>query len=301
MNTDIILSKVKKTTRKSTAFRDGFSFGQDFLVGVFFLAWGFVFIQVLSLSPQGAYSIYGPGMGVIDQFANYFLRTFGGAYSGWSICVSGIVSWDTAEFINAFIMWQVMMTAMMVPTLLVPNQLVSAKPIATKHALFNGNNKKGYPLFYTVQTTCGYLSAWAMFCACAVLVQWLLQSNAILNAGMVIESSKLGGKVLLAAGLIQLFNIKYPKKISVENSRFNFYQQLETQSAFMGGLNIGRKCVLENWPLMSTIFVFGLMNVVMMVVLTLAMILQKFAGNTVVVSKLIAAALIGLGMVYLVA
>lgn len=292
MNTNIILPELKNTLKKSNAFRDGFNFGQDFLVGIFLLTWAFVLIQTLLLfvsDPSNVYDqnygqIYGIGMGGFGYVSSYFLEIFGGNYSVWSICVSGLKNWGATEFLNSFIMWQVMMTAMMMPTLLL---------------LFNIKNSKCFSVSTVAQTTSGYLLVWAVFCTFAVLAQWQLQTNSILNAGMVIENSTLGGKILLGAGLIQFLTLKATKNRENKYSSIDIQQQFKTETAFKFGLNIGVKCVLQNWPLMCTMFVFGLMNVVMMGVLTGAMYLQKIEINS-LFSNLIAFGLICLGLLFLV-
>lgn len=295
ISTNRIFPEPKKASQKSIALREEFSVGQDFLVGVSLIAWAFILIQSMLLSLEGAASIagqnYGPGMAVFEYISKYTLKIFDSTYSTLSICVSGLTTWGVSEFFNAFLMWQVMMTAMMVPTLLVPNKLAMSK---TK-------NGRAYPLLIVAQTTFGYLIAWAFFCVCAVLLQWLLQSNAILNAGMRIENSILSGSILLGAGLFQFNNITDRNKVSVEVSHINFLHQLEKQPGLKVGLNFGLKCVLVNWPIMCTMFVFGLMNIVMMAVLTGMMILQKLESNSLIFSKLITVFLIGFGLVYLVA
>lgn len=285
VDTTIILPKPKRTLRKNFALREGFCFGQDFLVGISLLAWVFVLIQILLLSQEGNLSSYGLGMSVFDNVAKQFLQIFGSANSVLSICVSGLAAWGTIEFLNAFLMWQVMMIAMMVPTLFV---------------LYKGENGRGYSLSFTAQTTFGYLIAWAIFCVCAVAVQWFLQFNAFLNEGMSVENSTVSGCILIGAGLFQILKIQHTKINKIEDPYHNFQDHLSTQSAFKVGLNVGQKCVLENWPLMCIMFVFGLMNIVMMVVLTGFMVLKNYEPTERLFSKVLAVLLLCFGMVHLV-
>lgn len=109
-------------------------------------------------------------------------------------------AWTGRDFVFMFLMWAVMMVAMMVP---------SASPMILLHAKVNRQQgDAGGAGLGTVAFTLGYLLAWTGFSAVATLLQWVLERLALLSPMMASTSVLLGAVVLLAAGIYQLTPIK---------------------------------------------------------------------------------------------
>ncbi len=86
-------------------------------------------------------------------------------------------SWGALDFILTFVMWAVMMVAMMVP---------SASPMVLMFATINRNRREQQsPFVPTGVFLLGYLIAWAWYSALATLGQWGLHTAALLSPTMV--------------------------------------------------------------------------------------------------------------------
>src|SRR3954447_26840132 len=103
--------------------------------------------------------------------------------------------WAVDHALIVFIMWWVMMIAMMVP---------SAAPTIL---LFSTIKRKQEPSGRTSMDAyiflLGYLLMWAAFSIAAVFVQWVLESLGWMSMEMTSSNAILGGIILLAAGLNQ--------------------------------------------------------------------------------------------------
>ena len=108
--------------------------------------------------------------------------------------------WSIGYGLVIFLMWWVMMVAMMVP---------SAAPLVLIHAAIGRKQEKaGQPLAATALFVAGYLAVWAIFSLIATALQWALESMGILTGMMEIASPTIAGLVLIAAGLYQLTPFK---------------------------------------------------------------------------------------------
>src|SRR6202162_2774216 len=106
-----------------------------------------------------------------------------------------IMPWDTMAVVLLFVMWAVMMVAMMVP---------SAAPMILVFLTLNHRRQTtarrlapvGIFLF-------GYLAVWTAYSAVATLAQWGLHNAALLSPTMAATSPVVSGGLLLAAGGFQ--------------------------------------------------------------------------------------------------
>lgn len=220
----------------------------DIIIGVSLLAWVYLIIQSFQFAVEGSAADFGPGMMVFDWLyqKSKLLGEYG--YSVWSICVTKIDAWGLAKFARTFLMWQIMIGAMMLPTLLLRIQ---------NNLKFNASYK---PL---LQYLAGYLFIWMLFSIPMVIVQWGLQVNALLNNGMSINQPLFSAMLLIFLGITQLRILK--KRATTKS--------LSTQknSTFISGFHGGLDCIKFSWPLMISMFAFGLMNIIYMAALTILM------------------------------
>lgn len=101
--------------------------------------------------------------------------------------------WGAPDFILTFLMWAIMMVAMMVPSA-APTVMIYAA-IARKAA----RDQTAVPP--TVVFISGYLPLWTSFCVLATAAQWGLDQAALLSPMMVTTSPWIGSGLLVAAGV----------------------------------------------------------------------------------------------------
>ncbi|MFO0751800.1 MAG: DUF2182 domain-containing protein [Thermodesulfovibrionales bacterium] len=173
------------------------------------------------------------------------------------------------HFVLTFLMWAVMMTAMMLP---------SASPLIVLFAAVNRAkcNEHG-PFVSTGAFLSGYLFAWTVFSALMTLVQWGLQTAALLSPLLVIGSPVLGGAFLFAAGLFQWSSLKHACLTRCRTPLgFLMNEWREgSRGALMMGLRHGIYCIGCCWLLMGLLFVTGVMNLLWMAVITVFVLLEK--------------------------
>ena len=107
-----------------------------------------------------------------------------------------------AYLVETFVMWLIMMVAMMLP---------SAAPMILLYGkLARGGRQQGGVFASTTVFAGFYLAVWGGFSALAALVQWaLVRSGAISDMGLAFGDRRIGGALLIAAGLYQLTPLKY--------------------------------------------------------------------------------------------
>lgn len=177
--------------------------------------------------------------------------------------------WHVADLFTIFIMWAVMMVAMMVPT---------AAPMVLLFAAFNRRRREQQrPFAPTGVFLLGYLAIWTLFSLVAALAQWWLHNTALLSPMMVSTSPVLGGSLLLAAGIFQWTPLKHAC-LSYCRSPLDLLSTGWREGrwgAFLMGLQHGAYCVGCCWVLMSLLFVVGVMNLIWIAVIAIFVLLEK--------------------------
>jgi predicted metal-binding membrane protein len=180
-----------------------------------------------------------------------------------------VVAWSTADLVLTFLMWSVMMVAMMIP---------SASPMILMYARMAGG-KKGdeRPVVATNLFLLGYLLIWTGFSAVATLVQWVLHEAALLSQMMVTTSPIVGGIILLAAGVFQLTPLKH---LCLTQCRTPMgFLITEWQAGKAGavkmGLKHGRFCLGCCWSIVALLLVAGVMNLFWVAVIAGFVLVEK--------------------------
>ena len=162
--------------------------------------------------------------------------------------------WTPAYAATVFVMWWVMMIAMMVP---------AATPMILLHMELQRRSKGAAgALRSTAGFGAGYLSVWGLFSVSAMLLQWLMDEAGWLSAMMATSTLSVGGLILLAAGAYQLTPLKRsclarcqsPIRFMVSHQRPGLF------GAFRLGLMHGTHCVGCCAFLMILLFFGGIMN-----------------------------------------
>jgi predicted metal-binding membrane protein len=108
--------------------------------------------------------------------------------------------WSAGYAFVVFLMWCVMMVAMMVP---------SAAPMVLIHAAIGRKQEDAdRPLAATAIFVAGYLTVWMVFSFVAAALQWGLEWSGIVTGMMEIASPVIAGLALITAGLYQLTPLK---------------------------------------------------------------------------------------------
>jgi predicted metal-binding membrane protein len=178
-------------------------------------------------------------------------------------------SWPAVTLVPLFLMWAVMMIAMMLP---------SALPMILTFATVSRNRQRLGRAYVPMSIfVLGYVAIWCLFSALATFGQWWLHRHALLSTSMVSTSAWLGSALLLAAGIFQLTPLKQTCLTHCRGPlEFIMTRWREgTSGAFRMGLEHGAFCTGCCWALMILLFVAGVMNILWIAVLTLLVSLEK--------------------------
>ncbi|MGE3784761.1 MAG: DUF2182 domain-containing protein, partial [Alphaproteobacteria bacterium] len=162
--------------------------------------------------------------------------------------------WTPGYGLVVFVMWAVMMVAMMLPSAAPVTLLVAT--IARKRAEAGGRVGLSTGLFVA-----GYLGVWIAFSAIATLLQWRLNLAGLLSPAMALASALAAGIVLIAAGIYQWTPLK---QACLRHCRspfefLMFHWRDGTGGALMSGARHGLYCLGCCWMLMALLFVGGIM------------------------------------------
>ncbi len=166
-------------------------------------------------------------------------------------------------------MWMTMMIAMMLP--------VVAPWILSLSKIINKDTPGQSSLVSAGLFLLGYLTVWTSFSFIATSFQWVLQYNTLLSSDQKIVNTIANGIVLLLAGIYQftpykkacLYHCRTPISFfltSWKEGKLGVYQM---------GLQHGLFCLGCCWALMLLSFVFGLMNMIWMAIITFQLIAEK--------------------------
>ena len=178
--------------------------------------------------------------------------------------------WSAAHSALIFVMWCVMMAAMMVP---------SAAPFILLVAAVDRRRNRHQPYAVVGLLTAGYLAVWGAFSLAATLLQWGLERTGLLSPETLSVGTVVAGSILLAAGLYQLTPLKQTC-LSRCRSPITFltaYWRPGLAGAFRMGLVHGAYCLGCCWFLMTLLFVGGVMNPFWIGALALYVLLEKLA------------------------
>jgi len=202
-------------------------------------------------------------------------------------------SWGPVDLALQFVMWSVMMVAMMVP---------SAAPMILIFAKVERNRRNSEsPVAPTAAFVLGYLLVWTAFSALATLAQWGLHSAALLSPMMVSTSRVLGGGLLIAAGIFQWTPLK---RACLHHCRspLHFFMaewRTGTSGALVMGSHHGAYCVGCCWALMALLFVAGVMNLLWVAAIAGFVLIEKIVRRGEAVGRIAGVALVASGLAML--
>lgn len=198
--------------------------------------------------------------------------------------------WTPQYTLLVFLMWWVMMIAMMVP---------SAAPTVLLYAnLVRKGKEVNKPYAPAHVFLLGYLAVWASFSLAATLLQWLLVSVGQMSGMMEITHAPLAAVVLVAAGLYQLSPLKQACLRHCQHPLMFLMNNWKPGNigAFRMGMQNGLFCLGCCWVLMVLLFVGGVMNLLWIAGLALFVGMEKLAANHKWIMALSSIALIAAGL-----
>ena len=178
---------------------------------------------------------------------------------------------DAAAYLaSTFVMWLLMMVAMMLPS--------AAPMILFYSGLARAAREKGAVLAPTSIFAATYLAVWGGFSALARLAQWLLvRTGAVSDITLAFGNQRIGGALLIAAGLYQATPLKRAC-LGACRSPMSFLMRFWRPGwagAARLGLAHGMTCLGCCAALMALLFVFGVMNLVWVAALTVVVLAEK--------------------------
>ena len=185
--------------------------------------------------------------------------------------------WGATELAATFVMWTIMMVAMMVPS--------AAPMILLFTSLARRRRQRSDAAVYATMFVLGYLLVWTGFSLVATLAQWALHDAALITPGMATAVPAVGGLILIAAGAYQWT----PWKQSCLRQCRSPLGFITTEwregcrGALVMGLRHGTFCLGCCWLLMALLFVAGVMNVAWVWVIAVFVLLEKLTpiGRTI--------------------
>ncbi|UWQ77936.1 DUF2182 domain-containing protein [Leisingera sp. S132] len=219
------------------------------------------FVVLLS----GLCTVFGAGMDMTAVEMTRMARPI-----GEPMAMGAGTPWTAGYAMLIFVMWWVMMIAMMTP---------SAAPVLLLFtAIKKSGSRAGRAPLLSLLFLSGYLLAWAFFSAAATALQWRLETMGLSDGPMMSLSSRtLGGALLLAAGAYQftpykhacLSHCRLPVQFLTRHNRTGL------AGAVLMGAHHGTFCLGCCWALMLLLFAGGIMNLHWIAGLALFVLAEK--------------------------
>ena len=211
--------------------------------------------------------------------------------SGMGMAMADMRPWNAADFGLMYVMWAVMMVAMMAP---------SATPMLLMFATVNRRRKeREAPYVPTGIFLAGYVIVWAAFSLAATGGNWGLHQASLLSSMMGESTSGyLGGSLLVLAGVFQWSPLKYNclKQCRTPMGFLMTSWREGPRGALRMGLEHGVYCLGCCWALMLLLFVLGIMNLVWIAALAAFVLAEKVAPKAEWVGRITGVLLLGWGV-----
>lgn len=206
-----------------------------------------------------------------------------GTMAGMAPMPAGVAPWSLAYLGPSFAMWAIMMVAMMLP---------SAAPMILLYASFARRSPaRGATTVFALT----YLLLWTVFAGLATAGQAFLIGHGLLARASLAISDRTLVAVLLAA--VALYQLSGLKRLCLSHCRspvgflMRYWRPGVTGAARMG-IAHGLHCLGCCGLLMLLLFAGGVMNLLWVAILTLVVVVEKYAPRQWHMDWLIAAALL---------
>ncbi len=180
------------------------------------------------------------------------------------------MGWSFSMAISMFLMWWLMMIAMMTPS--------AAPTLLLFHNLKRIGSERKRALSYTYFFLSGYLIVWAIFSLIACILHKFFDNSSITDIGMMqIRSIQFSGTLLIAAGIYQFTPLKNAclEKCRTPIDFLSSNNRKGAKGSFIMGAHHGLFCLGCCWALMALLFVGGVMNLFWITGLALYVLIEK--------------------------
>ena len=199
------------------------------------------------------------------------------AYQDWAMRHMDLVdmampsagSWSAADFLLVFVMWAVMMVAMMLP---------SALPtLRAYRGVTSTRDHEKSPDALTAVFAAGYVFTWTIFSAVATLAQSVMHALTLVSPAMRATSPTLAGMLLIAAGVYQWTPLKRAclARCAWPLQFLQRHWRAGASGAWRMGVIHGAYCAGCCWMLMALLFVYGMMNLAWIVAIAIYVLAEK--------------------------
>ena len=246
-------------------------------------------LAALTLTAWGYLILTARGMGATgraDGGAGGATRAF------YEAVMPGAGTWGVVDLVLLFLMWAIMMVAMMAP---------SAAPLVLTFDRVRRRREQRMSRASVGFLLAGYLLVWIGFSVLAALGQWGLREAALLSPMMASSHAALGGGLLVAAGVFQLTPLKRACLVHCRSPLAFLMAEWRRGrwGAFVIGWKHGGYCVGCCWLLMALLFVGGVMNLVWVAVLAAFVLVERIAPEGERIGRMTGVLLIGWGALLL--
>jgi predicted metal-binding membrane protein len=210
-----------------------------------------------------------------------------GSMSAGAMGMPEMRGWGLADLAWLFMMWAVMMVAMMLP---------SAAPLML--LVVGTYRRRGSGArWLTTAFAGGYVASWTAFSVVAALTQLIFHRAALLSPAMASRSATLGGVILVSAGVYQWLPIKNACLTHCRSPlHFLSHEWREGSSGAFGmGFRHGLFCVGCCWAVMALLFVAGVMNLLWVATIAGFVLVEKLTPRGVLVGRVVGAACVAWG------
>jgi predicted metal-binding membrane protein len=198
-------------------------------------------------------------------------------------------AWKLPDFAAMFVMWSVMMVAMMLP---------SAVPMILLYENINRKRKSQDKARNSLALFVGgYLLVWFGFSVLATLLNWAFHSGGLLTSMMGRVTPVVAGVSLIAAGTYQWTTFKYACLAHCRSPiGFLMANWHEGQrGAVRMGIHHGLYCLGCCWLLMILLFVLGVMSLLWIAALTVFVLAEKVIPRGHLLGRIAGLLMIGWG------
>jgi predicted metal-binding membrane protein len=220
------------------------------------------------------------------------------AYLAWSMATMdhaampavGAWRWTLGDVIAAFLMWTVMMTAMMLPA--------AALMIAMVATINRRRRERDEPYTPTAVFVAGYLLVWTGFSVLATGVQSVLHAASLLTPMMENAHPAFAGVLLVLAGLYQWMPFKQACLARCRSPLGFILTEWRdgTLGALVMGVRHGLFCVGCCWALMALLFAVSVMNLLWVATLAALVMAERVSRHGDWVRQLVGAGLVLVGI-----
>jgi predicted metal-binding membrane protein len=198
--------------------------------------------------------------------------------------------WSISMAMSMFLMWWLMMIAMMTPS--------AAPTLLLFHNLKKIGSEGKKALSYTYLFLFGYLIVWAIFSLIACIIHKFFDTSSITDAAMMqLKSVQFSGILLITAGVYQFTPLKNAclEKCRTPIDFLSSNNRKGAKGSFIMGAHHGLFCLGCCWALMALLFVGGVMNLFWITGLALYVLIEKIIIKAAWLDKIMGLILIFFG------